>query len=81
MSETNENEPVTCYSSFETRTEFWCSAFTSAVEYPVDEARGKGWCDICNATCSILCFAPKTVILILATPQICCCTKLEDLEK
>ena len=76
-----QKEPVTCWESFEFRSKYWCHTFTSPVEYPVEEAKGKGWCDVCNATCSILCFAPKTVILTLTTPYICCCAKIEDLRE
>ena len=77
----NQEEKVTCLKSFETRSKYWCDIFWSPVEYPVDEARGQGWCDVCNATCGILCFAPKAFVLFLATPHICCCTKLEDLQE
>lgn len=81
MTDTVTEGPITCFDSFKIKSSYWWKIFVSPVEYPADDARGQGWCDVCNATCGILCFAPKTAILILATPQICCCTKLEDLKE
>ena len=77
----NQPEKFTCCDSFKIRSSYWWDIFVSPPEYPVDEAKGQGWCDVCNATCGILCFAPKLFVLILATPHICCCTKLEDLKE
>ena len=83
MPEIIENQPekVTCWKSTKTRACFIGKTIAAPVEYPVDEAKGQGWCDVCNATCGILCFAPKLFVLILATPHICCCAKLEDLKE
>ena len=77
----NQPEKFTCCDSFKIRSQHWCGIFWSPVEYPVDEAKGQGWCDVCNATCGILCFAPKAFVLVLATPHICCCMEIKDLQK
>lgn len=77
----NQPEKVTCCDSFKIRSSYWWDIFKSPVEYPADEAKGQGWCDVCNATCGVLCFAPKAFVLILATPHICCCMEIKDLQE
>lgn len=78
--QSKETQEITCFSSFKTRTRYLWELLISPVEYPVDEAKGKGWCDVCNATCSVLCFAPKACIVIMITPRICCCAKIEEFD-
>jgi len=70
-------EEKTCWEKTKLKTVYWWSIFLMPVEYPVSEAYGKGWSDPCNCFCGTLCCIPKTAILILVTPIICC-GKVDD---
>ena len=71
-------QPTFCENT-KTRCTYWCGILLMPVEYPAEEARGKGWSDPCNCLCGIICFAPKAAILVLVTPWVCC-SKIDDID-
>jgi hypothetical protein len=80
----NQPEPLTCMESTKRKTSHIVTLCTEPVTYPDDRAQGKGWCDVCNVTCSILCCGPKIMCILGLIPYVCFCedgNALEDPRK
>ena len=74
-------EETSCKENFLVKTRYMETVCLAPVEYPDPNARGKGWGDICNATCGILCCVPKTAILTIYCPFFYFFTNVSDLNE